>query len=123
MIDYKKIKIGIEGVNLIISTSFEELFASQDVEIFSIYSIFKYIIERFAEPKFSDINRLEAIFNEFSLNSDFMKRYEIALGRLINHREIPDYKACQGESIIRSPAFNIRFDDLIRADKTAENSQ
>ena len=122
VLDYKKVKAGSIGADLAISVPFEELFVPEGEEVFPMRAAFERAIEGFAEPKFPDIKGLEVPFSPLGPDSTPAKRHEyITLDRLIKYGGTPGCKACQGDSVTHSPVCKVRFDGLIRADKTAES--
>ena len=122
MLDYKKVKAGSIGADLAISVPFEELFVPEGEEVFPMRAAFERAIEGFAEPKFPDIKGLEVPFSPLGPDSTPAKRHEyITLDRLIKYGGTPGCKACEGDSVTCSPVCKVRFDGLIRADKTAES--
>ena len=121
VLDYKKVKADTVGADLAVSVPFEELFVPEGEEVFPMRSAFERAIEGFTEPKFPDIAGLEVPFSPLAPNSEPAKRHEyITLDRLIKYGGTPGCKACRGEATTHTPVCKVRFDGLIRADKTAE---
>ena len=121
VLDYRKVKAGTAGYDLAISVPFEELFVPEGEEVFPMRAAFERALEGFTEPKFPDIKGLEVPFSPLSPDSAPAKRHEyITLDRIIKYGITPGCRACKGESIVHSPVCKVRFDGLVRADKTAE---
>ena len=84
-------------------------------------SAFERALEGFTEPKFPDIKGLEVPFSPLSPHSTPAKRHEhITLDRIIKYGITPGCRACKGETTVHTPVCKVRFDGLVRADKTAE---
>ena len=121
VLDYRKVKDGVAGFDLAISVPFEELFVPENEEVFPMRSAFERALEGFAEPKFPDIKGLEVPFSPLSPDSAPAKRHEyITLDRIIKYGITPGCKACKGEAAVHTPVCKVRFDGLVRADRTAE---